>query len=153
MAGTAGPARYLGLVILSVLASGCATTKREQATIEPMRGPLSEQYGGVMIDVDVQALTAAFTSGTMTFALPNGETCSGTWGQQDGEPASVSPSGGKGLEYYRAWRTYSSGSQMYSMEATCSGGTTMVGEYVAARGGPGLGIAYDSRGNVYRVNF
>jgi len=141
----------LAAIATMFLTAGCATT--DSGTLEPVWGPFSERQPVPVLQIDA---TISGPGGNISLTTPDGVTCSGTWSRQaGGQPlfSESSVTGGKGLEFYRAWSTYTGSSNLATATATCSDGSRFSAEFLAVRGSPGVGIAGDSNGNVYRITF
>lgn len=141
----------LAAVATIILSSGCATT--DSGTLDPVWGPFSERQPVPVINITA---TISGPGGDISLTTPDGVTCNGRWSRQaGGQPlfSEKSVTGGKGLEFYRAWSTYTGSSNLGTATATCSDGSTFSAEFLAVRGSPGVGIAGDTHGNVYRITF
>lgn len=131
--------------------SGCVTT--DTGTLAPVWGPYSEKQPVPVINIEA---TIAGMGGDISLTTPEGVACTGKWSRTGGNNTvfpEQSITGGKGLDFYRAWSTYTGSSNLATATATCTDGSTFSAEFLAVRGSPGVGIAADSRGNVYRVTF
>lgn len=134
-----------------VTTSGCVTT--DTGTLAPVWGPYSEKQPVPVIKIEA---TVAGMGGDISLTTPDGVACTGKWSRTSGNNTvfpEQSITGGKGLDFYRAWSTYTGSSNLATATATCTDGSTFSAEFLAVRGSPGVGIAADSHGNVYRVTF
>lgn len=139
------------IAVMATLTAGCATT--ENGTLSPIWGPYSERQPVPVLSIEASVTGPA---GELNLTTPEGSPCVGTWSRDSSNRSFLSErniTGGKGLEFFRAWSTYSGGSNLATGTARCSDGTTFSAEFLVSGNVPGAGIAVDSNGNVYRVAF
>lgn len=141
------------LVFVAAL-SACTPTKNMQ--LYPTAGPLATLTPPPVIVA--RASNPLENSGELTFRLPTGERCSGTWttvaprvqSQERGINLSIRDLGG------RLGRTSETVAGVNSGElyAVCRDGTVVQGTFVMGSGTTsGTGSATDTQGNSYKVLF
>lgn len=138
--------------VLALSACGASTEIR----MYPVSGPLAQEQPLPVIEAT--AKNAKEASGNLTFRLPDGTRCEGTW-------ASVAPKvvskkrglsirlSGPGGDYGRTVETVG-GVNPGELFAVCRDNTQVQGEFVMGSGTKsGTGQATDTRGNSYRLLF
>ena len=153
----------IGISVLAVLAlSGCMATAR----FYPVRGPLASQTAPPVL---VGRITGAFSSGSVSVTLADGEVCKGRWATVP-RPETTQTPAAPAEDMSSAWDTiygpgfYVShvlGSRLYARAVlTGSRGTKLNFEMYKHEEGraddPTLGIkgvAKDDKENIYKVTF
>jgi hypothetical protein len=139
-------------VLLVLPTAGCALT----ATIVPVEGPLSELQPVPVIHATIGGVATG--RGTISFAMPDGETCQGEWGVDAGQITG----GTTGLlaEYGPMYLDGYTGTGAQDVIpgqalALCSKGRSVQLEFIRVPDGMAhvFGVGKDSRGNIYRVAF
>ena len=143
--------KYVCLTMLAV--SGCSNT---ETRLYPIEGPLSQQDPFPTLVVTSTASTAG-TNRRLSFTMPDGATCTGTFSQVNpGQPSvafdSLFSQHGTVSEYSVAVGNVPAASKGRAF-AVCSDNTRFDMEYFAGSGVSGYGIAKDTNGNVYRMIF
>ena len=140
------------LICCGLLAGGCSTTAR----MYPVKGPASEVVPPRTIQASINGILG--NNGSLSFTLPDGNTCEGEWSSAAGVETTVTSMGLIGRYsgvFGTGVSTRSGGGQNPGRAiAICSNGTRFEIEFVTGGGtANGFGFAEDTRGNVYRVLF
>lgn len=146
------PATLALTATLGLTACGATTEIR----MYPVSGPFAQEQPLPVIEAS--AKNAKEASGNLTFRLPDGTRCEGTW-------ASVAPKvvskkrglslrlSGPGGDYGREIETVG-GVNPGELFAVCRDNTQVQGDFVMGSGTTsGTGQATDTRGNTYRLLF
>lgn len=145
--------KTLLLLATSLILGGCSIT----ATMIPVEGPMSQLRPVPTLKVLVKGVQG--NSGDLSFALPDGDKCSGRWASAAGAGVTV---GGANLigQYGSTYLTGFSvstgtGQNPGQALATCAtSGRTVQLEFVTGAGtAHGYGIGKDNDGNIYRFVF
>ncbi|MEM7728268.1 MAG: hypothetical protein AAF311_03245 [Pseudomonadota bacterium] len=137
------------LAALLPLLAACSTS----GSLYPVAGGFYEASQIAPIEVTLSG--AVRNSGTMSVTLPDGEALEGPWSLV-GKANSVASWGTLMAQYDNSAAELAANPEAYRGKAYLVGdrGTTMDVEYaLVGSSGKGLGIARDSRNNIYRVVF
>ena len=144
----------LTLGTLALLLAGCATSV--PVKMYPVQGPLAKQAPPPVVVATAGQVNT--NSGPITFTLPNGSPCEGTWSSV--APKFATANCGTLFSAYGAATGFGSsvgilpGANKGQLYAVCSDNTRVDGEFVTGSGtANGYGIAKDTRGNVYKLLF
>lgn len=146
--------RILTLCLLPLAACGGSGTSSMQ--LYPLQGEIAAADPTLVIEAT--ARNTNFTSGPLTFRLPERGKCEGTWSSLT--PHTVSRSKGLSLTWKKtggevgAERETVAGVNNGEIYAVCEDGTRVQGTFVIGSGtASGTGTASDTNGNVYKLLF
>lgn len=132
--------------------NGCAMT----ATMIPVDGPLSQLRPVPVLQIRVEGIMG--NSGKLSFAMPDGDLCTGRWSSAAGAGLTVG-SAGLMSQYGSAYLSgfaieTGTGQNPGQALAVCGKGRTLQLEFVTGAGtAHGYGIGKDNDANIYRFVF
>lgn len=143
------------IFLLAALAlTGCAASV--PVKMYPTEGPLAKQTPVPVIVATASGITS--NSGPVSFTLPNGAECEGTWSSV--APQFASSSWGTVFNGYGAAAGLGTtagivpGVNKGQLYAVCGDNTRIDGEFLTGSGtANGYGVAKDTNGNVYKLLF
>lgn len=146
--------RILSLLLLSLAACGGSGTAPMQ--LYPLQGPIAAADPTMVIEATAKDTDS--TSGALSFRLPEGNKCEGTWSSLT--PHTVSRSKGLALTWKKTGgelgteKETVAGVNNGEIYAVCEDGTRVQGTFVIGSGtASGTGTASDTNGNVYKLLF
>jgi hypothetical protein len=144
---------FLLAALLPVAACGGGTTTMQ---FYPLQGQIAAKDPSVVIAATMYNVNG--TSGPLSFGLPDGNACKGTWSSLT--PKTVSRSGGLSLTWQKVGGDVGRESATVArvndgeIYAVCEDGTRVQGTFVIGSGtSSGTGTATDTNGNVYKLLF
>lgn len=136
--------------------SACGGSGSAPMQLYPLQGPIAEADPTLVIQAT--AKNTNYTSGQLSFRLPEGNKCEGTWSSLT--PHTVSRSKGLALTWKRTGgelgteKETVAGVNNGEIYAVCEDGTRVQGTFVIGSGtASGTGSATDTNGNVYKLLF
>lgn len=144
-------ARCVGCLSVAMTLAACSMN----ATLVPVKGPLSERRPVPTLDVHVDGIMGG--SGKLSFTAPDGDACAGRWVSLSSATVSVDSATlltKYGPSYLPGFSIVQPGQNGGQAMATCRNGRRFDLEFVTSQGtAHGFGIGEDTEGNVYKFIF